>query len=849
AGDDDQWTFLDDAEILQGADPVLLFGFEPSEHAIWGFTLVASRGGLAFADQQVAVGTITAERPLLWLANDLEVGRVHETAGDLTYTPNDASAPRAVHLERTITLVGKGPHQTRHSYFSDVLHFRIVDTVTPVPPDDTSRSLTYNIYLARAFGPVECWLTDGVTTRHTEIERAVVGGHNLPDTDDDGVVDVDDNCPRSVNPSQADLDGDHLGDVCDPDVDGDGVANDGDGSGIDGDHPCTIDTVQCDDAFPDDPSEVADADRDGLGNNADPDDDNDSVADVTDNCPLSANPDQANHDADGLGDRCDPDDDNDGAADDGDGSGIAGDHPCTTDTVACDDALPFDPTEQMDADGDGIGNTTDPDDDNDGVADDGDGSGIAGDHPCTTDTVACDDALPFDPTEQADFDGDGLGNHADPDDDNDGVPDGLDFAPLDPAVSEGPYRVYLWVTDPADWTRRLYAIDPDDGTATEIPAPNPERPGELWDLAVHPALPGNVTPPRVAFLSPGTGATPSDPAGDHLWASDEDGVRDLTPVLNVPVTGAVWRNDGEAIYFTRGDRYPDPHMAIEEVDRLGEVPVTPVVLGEVWEPRFSPDQRYLAYTNTTGGGVTASGLRLLDRDTGLSRAITPVDVALGEFIFYVDRTPEFSADGTRVVVAGTRRKYDACLGIGAPETGIWVFDTASATVVRKVTPADFGLSELQIQLPQGYRALSPDGGWLAVEILSDTADRLAALDLKTGTIATIAPSLPAPATLPAHWAKRAGGWTVGSPFDLILALTGGDGQSRPTRLATNGAPAVPLLGADHHSDGPLLLSPGGRRVFFVEDGTVWRVEADGSGLAPLTSGRFTGLELRLEVAQ
>ncbi|MGD2062280.1 MAG: hypothetical protein PVF51_01720, partial [Nitrospirota bacterium] len=42
AGDDDQWTFLDDAEILQGADPVLLFGFEPSEHAIWGFTLVAS---------------------------------------------------------------------------------------------------------------------------------------------------------------------------------------------------------------------------------------------------------------------------------------------------------------------------------------------------------------------------------------------------------------------------------------------------------------------------------------------------------------------------------------------------------------------------------------------------------------------------------------------------------------------------------------------------------------------------------------------------------------------------------------------------------------------------------------
>ncbi|MEZ4472574.1 MAG: thrombospondin type 3 repeat-containing protein [bacterium] len=31
------------------------------------------------------------------------------------------------------------------------------------------------------------------------------------------------NCPRNANPNQANLDGDALGDVCDPDDDGDGV--------------------------------------------------------------------------------------------------------------------------------------------------------------------------------------------------------------------------------------------------------------------------------------------------------------------------------------------------------------------------------------------------------------------------------------------------------------------------------------------------------------------------------------------------------------------------------------------------------------------------------------------------
>ncbi|GGD40832.1 invasin domain 3-containing protein [Muriicola marianensis] len=45
------------------------------------------------------------------------------------------------------------------------------------------------------------------------------------DSDGDGIPDSDDNCPDSFNPAQEDLDGDGLGDGCDPDMDGDGVLN------------------------------------------------------------------------------------------------------------------------------------------------------------------------------------------------------------------------------------------------------------------------------------------------------------------------------------------------------------------------------------------------------------------------------------------------------------------------------------------------------------------------------------------------------------------------------------------------------------------------------------------------
>ncbi len=156
-----------------------------------------------------------------------------------------------------------------------------------------------------------------------------------------------------------------------------------------------------------------DADGNGVGDACQEDDDSDGEQDRHDNCPQTANPSQADADNDGIGDCCDDNEDNDGVPRDGNCDGDFSD-PCTGgQRTDCDDncyreANPF----QENVDGDGLGNACDPDIDGDFVFNDGDRSGIAGDHPCTGGpNLNCDDNCPFVPNSaQTDTDGDGVGD-------------------------------------------------------------------------------------------------------------------------------------------------------------------------------------------------------------------------------------------------------------------------------------------------------------------------------------------------------------------------------------------------------------------------------------------------------
>lgn len=194
-------------------------------------------------------------------------------------------------------------------------------------------------------------------------------GDACEDGDSDGVPDSYDNCPTVYNPDQSNVDywNDSDGDACDDDDDGDGIPDSEDTC------PLYHDATN------------ADADGDGVGDYCDGDDsDGDGWIDEYDNCPDTDNPWQYDSDDDGDGDECDDDIDNDGIANDDDdcpyfaddsycsyysGSGATDDS--DWDNVADDmDNCPDDYNyDQVDTDGDGNGDACDDDDDNDGVAD------------------------------------------------------------------------------------------------------------------------------------------------------------------------------------------------------------------------------------------------------------------------------------------------------------------------------------------------------------------------------------------------------------------------------------------------------------------------------------------------
>ena len=250
-----------------------------------------------------------------------------------------------------------------------------------------------------------------------------IGDEQDPDADNDGIADEDDNCITVANADQADMDNDGKGDVCDDDIDGDGYENVsenicGSNSLIASSTPDDLDRdfipdcidsdidgdgyENTDDFFPLDKSEWIDSDNDGIGDNADTDDDNDNWLDADElECgtdPLDSSNTPLDTDKDQIADCIDQDDDNDTYLD-------------------TEDLFPLDAQEWSDNDLDGIGDNADLDDDNDEYLD--------------QDEIECQsDPLDRSSTPE-DFDGDLLPDCVDEDDDNDNCPDIEDDFPLD----------------------------------------------------------------------------------------------------------------------------------------------------------------------------------------------------------------------------------------------------------------------------------------------------------------------------------------------------------------------------------------------------------------------------------
>ena len=158
------------------------------------------------------------------------------------------------------------------------------------------------------------------------------------DQDGDGVPDSTDNCISTYNPDQLNHDTDSMGDACDTDDDNDGLLDTNEPAACQFIQDCDGDLVSDGSINPPGPiiagpdnciqvpnANQANADGDAFGDACDSDDDNDTVPDASDNCPLVANGpaqagvpyvgNQTDTDLDAVGDACDIDDDSDGFSD------------------------------------------------------------------------------------------------------------------------------------------------------------------------------------------------------------------------------------------------------------------------------------------------------------------------------------------------------------------------------------------------------------------------------------------------------------------------------------------------------------------------------------------------------
>ncbi len=176
---------------------------------------------------------------------------------------------------RKLTVTLKVPKEAK-GYWISPEHGGILKKIKVLEGEHTLQVPKFSVDLALLITP------DGPP----DIDGDGVPNHRDPDDDNDGVSDRRDAFPL-VPEEWADKDGDLIGDNMDADDDGDGVGDDSNKNGVPDHEELDLDGDGVDrtraipwDAFPLNPKEWRDTDGDGLGDNADPDDDGDGWPDA-----------------------------------------------------------------------------------------------------------------------------------------------------------------------------------------------------------------------------------------------------------------------------------------------------------------------------------------------------------------------------------------------------------------------------------------------------------------------------------------------------------------------------------------------------------------------------------------
>lgn len=275
---------LDDESVLWFKDGQLIAG--QNERLLNLGSVSGSDSGTYYAVIENSVGRTQSDSFELLVVTPLRIT-------DLSRSPSDGQVDQGGTFSLTVSAEGTG--SLSYQWEAQILRadWALIEGAT-----DSAYSVI-NATRAEHQGNYRVTVSDDngslLSERTLRIEVSQTtsgGGGTADDSDGDGIANGADNCPDVANLAQNDMNGDGEGDACDDDIDGDGAFNDEEAAaGTDPEDPESFpdDSGQSDrdgdgveddeDAFPLDASESLDTDSDGIGNNADLDDDNDNFTD------------------------------------------------------------------------------------------------------------------------------------------------------------------------------------------------------------------------------------------------------------------------------------------------------------------------------------------------------------------------------------------------------------------------------------------------------------------------------------------------------------------------------------------------------------------------------------------